>query len=139
MQSKLSLKIAGSLGVAAVTVAAPMAWAHHAFSAEYDLNKPQQLKGVLTKIQWVNPHSWVYIDVKNPDGTVTNWAIEFGAVAALRRRGLQRSDLPIGLELTVKGYQAKSGKHVVNAASVKLPDGRDLYAGDPNGPDAPPQ
>lgn len=139
MQNKLPVTIAAALGVAAGTLAVPLASAHHAFSAEYDLNKPLALKGVLTKIQWVNPHSWVYIDVKNSDGSVTNWAVEFGAVAALRRRGLQRSDLPIGLEVTVKGYQAKTGKAVVNAASVQLPDGRDLYAGDPNGPDAPPQ
>lgn len=111
--------------------------AHHAFSAEFDINRPVELKGTLTKVEWVNPHSWVYIDVANADGTVTPWAVEFGSPGSFRRRGLSASDFPKGMQVTVHGYLAKSGKAVVNASTVKLPDGRDLYAGDAEGPDAP--
>lgn len=116
--------------VAATTVAS----AHHAFSAEFDINKPLELTGVLTKVQWVNPHSWVYVDVKNPDGSITNWAVELVAVSTLRRRGVQRSDFPLGTEVIVKAYQAKSGRAVANAASIKLPDGQALYDGEAIGP-----
>lgn len=110
-------------------VASPAAFAHHAFAAEYDPDKPFELSGILTKVEWVNPHSWIYVDVKAADGKVTNWQFEFGAPNALLRRGLRRSDLPIGGEVHVKGYLAKSGQTVGNATSVTLPDGRNLYTG----------
>jgi hypothetical protein len=103
--------------------------AHHAFAAEYDADKPFEFTGTLTKVEWVNPHSWIYVDVKSPDGTVTNWQFEFGAPNALIRRGLHKTDLPIGGEVHVKGYLAKSGQPVGNATSVTLPDGRNLYTG----------
>ena len=104
-------------------------WAHHAFAAEYDADKPFELSGILTKVEWVNPHSWIYVDVTGPEGKVTNWQFEFGAPNALVRRGLHKSDLAIGKEVHVKGYLAKSGQAVGNATSVTLPDGRNLYTG----------
>jgi hypothetical protein len=112
------------------------ALAHHSFSAEYSMDQPITLKGTLTKIEWTNPHSWIYIDVKSDDGKVTNWAIEFGAPNALLRRGLRKSDFPAGVEVTVKGYRAKDASATVNGNSVKLPDGRSLFTG-PAEPDAP--
>lgn len=102
---------------------------HHSFSAEFDINKPITLKGTLTKLEWVNPHGWIYVDVKADDGKVVNWAVEFGAPSALLRRGLRKSDFPVGIEVVVKGYLAKSGSATVNATSVTLPDGRNLYTG----------
>ena len=110
--------------------------AHHAFAAEFDRDKPIKLVGVLTKVQWVNPHSWVFVDVKGPDGKVTNWAFEFGAPNALLRRGLRRSDFPVGLEVTVEGFLAKNGQPVANASNVTLSDGRRLFAGSGSTPGA---
>jgi hypothetical protein len=122
---RLFLSAAGALWMSACLPA----WAHHAFAAEYDADKPFELTGTLTKIEWVNPHSWIYIDVKTPDGKITSWQFEFGAPNVLVRRGLHKSDLPIGGEVHVKGYLAKSGQAVGNATSVHLPDGRNLYTG----------
>jgi Family of unknown function (DUF6152) len=110
--------------------------AHHSFSAEYAADKPITLKGTLTKVEWVNPHGWIYLDVKGDDGKVVNWAVEFGSPNALLRRGLRKSDFPPGIEVVVDGYRAKSGSATVNGTSVKLPDGRDLYTGSSN-PNAP--
>jgi Family of unknown function (DUF6152) len=103
--------------------------AHHAFSAEYDAQKPITLKGTVTKMEWTNPHGWIYVDVKDEAGKTVNWAIEFGAPNALLRRGLRKSDFPEGIGVTVSGYRAKNGSPTVNGTSVKLPDGRDLYTG----------
>jgi hypothetical protein len=105
------------------------AFGHHSFSAEYDIDKPITIKGTLTKLDWVNPHGWIYIDVKGDDGKVLNWAVEFGAPNALLRRGLRKTDFPVGVEVTVKGYRAKNGGRDVNGTSVTLPDGRNLYTG----------
>ena len=112
------------------------ALAHHSFAAEYDSNQPITLKGTLTKVEWTNPHGWIYIDVKNDEGKVTNWAVEFGAPNALLRRGLRKNDFPSGVELHVKGYRAKSGSPTINGTSVTFPDGRNLFTGSSN-PDAP--
>jgi hypothetical protein len=113
----------------ALTLAGAPAYAHHSFAAEYSMDQPITLKGTLTKIEWTNPHSWIYIDVKGDDGKVTNWAVEFGAPNALLRRGLRKSDFPTGVEVVVKGYRAKDASATVNSTSVKLPDGRSLYTG----------
>ena len=123
---KMVLALVG--GVALFLAGAPL-WAHHAFAAEYDASKPITLQGKLTKLSWVNPHGWIYVDVKNPDGTTTNWAVEFGGPNALLRRGLRETDFPLGIELTVNGYLAKNGQKIINGTSVKLPDGRSLFTG----------
>jgi Family of unknown function (DUF6152) len=112
------------------------AMAHHSFAAEYSSDQPVTLKGTLTKVEWTNPHGWVYLDVKGEDGKVTNWAIEFGAPNALLRRGLRKTDFPTGLELVVKGYRAKNRTPTINGTSVTFPDGRNLFTGS-SGPDAP--
>ena len=125
MKSKL---VRLSLGAALVLAAAPL-FAHHSFSAEYDIDRPITLKGTLTKLEWVNPHGWIYLDVKNDDGKVVNWAIEFGGPNSLLRRGVRKTDFPLGTELVVKGYRAKSGSPTINGTSVKFPDGRNLYTG----------
>jgi len=118
------------LGIAAgALLAAAPAFAHHAFAAEYDGNQPIVLKGNLTKVEWVNPHGWIYVDAKDESGKVVNWAIEFGSPNAMLRRGLRRTDFPPGIEVVVKGYRAKNGSATINGSSVKLPDGRNLLVG----------
>ena len=102
--------------------------AHHAFSAEFDENKPVNLEGTLTKADWVNPHAWLYLDVKGADGTVSNWAIEMGPPNALLRRGW-KSSMQIGALIKVEGFAAKNGKDFANATNVTLPDGTKIFAG----------
>jgi hypothetical protein len=112
--------------------------AHHAFASEYDIEKPITLKGTLTRLEWINPHGWVYVDVLDPKtGKVVNWAIEFGGPNALLRRGLRKTDFPVGAEVTVKGFLAKNGKPIANATNVTLPDGRAFFTGSSGGPGAP--
>ena len=100
--------------------------AHHSFAAEFDATKPVTLRGTITKVERINPHGWIYIDVKQPDGTVKNWAIETGAPAALARQGVKKDSIPAGLEVIVKGYRAKDGSATANGTIITLPDGRDL-------------
>jgi hypothetical protein len=118
------------LGVLLATAAA--AFGHHAFAAEFDGNKPVTIEGKLTKVMWSNPHGWIYVDAAGKDGTVVNWAIEFGSPNSLLRRGLRKADFPPGIKLTVKGFLAKDGSPTVNASDVTLPDGRNLYTGSSN-------
>jgi hypothetical protein len=103
--------------------------AHHAFSAEFDAAQPVELKGVVTKFELVNPHSWLYLDVTGPDGKVTNWGFEFGAPYALREKGIVKSTLKAGTEVTIKGYRAKSGKEFGYAVTTTLADGRSVQTG----------
>jgi len=124
MKVKLLVILVGGLLLAPVTVLA-----HHSFAAEFDIEKPVALQGVLTKMEWVNPHGWLYIDVTEADGTVVNWAIEAGGPNALLRRGLRQTDFPIGLEILVEGYAAKSGAPKANGQTVTLTDGRDFFLG----------
>ena len=116
------------LGLGMLWAAAPV-MAHHSFAAEFDIEQPITLRGTLTKLEWVNPHGWLYIDVMTPDGKVVNWAIEAGGPNALLRRGLRKTDFPNGLEVVVQGYKAKNGSAKVNVRSVTFPDGRNVFKG----------
>jgi Family of unknown function (DUF6152) len=104
-------------------------WAHHSFEAEFDQNRPVTLQGVVTSMEWVNPHSWIHIDVMNPDGTTTNWAIEGNTPNSLFRRGFTKDSLKPGTEIVVQGYQAKRGGPVANGSSITFKDGRKLFLG----------
>jgi hypothetical protein len=112
----------------AVLWAIPVA-AHHSFAAEFDQSQPVTLKGKLTQMDWVNPHGWLYVDVMQPDGKVANWAVEAGAPNTLLRRGLRKTDFPIGSELIVEGYRAKNGSNTANGTNVKFADGRSFFLG----------
>jgi hypothetical protein len=108
--------------------AAPLR-AHHAFSSEFDGNKPVKMTGTVTKMEWVNPHSWIHVDVKKPDGTIEKWMIEGGTPNTLVRRGLRKSDLPAGTVIVIDGYQAKDGGLRANGRNLTLADGRQLFLG----------
>lgn len=122
-------QILGSMGAIGLLLMAVSAVAHHSFAAEFDIEKPIELRGTLTGMDWVNPHGWLYIDVENSDGTVTNWAIEAGGATQLLRRGLRKTDFPPGIEVVVSGYLARNGDPVVNGRSVTTPDGRNFFLG----------
>ncbi len=105
--------------------------AHHSFAAEYDSSKPVTVSGTVTKVEWQNPHIWYYVDVKEQDGTVVNWAFSGGAPGQLMRRGVQRSSIQPGMVITVQGFLAKDGSHSGNGNKVTFPDGRAVFtAGD---------
>ena len=127
---------AAGLGGLLVLVGAAQAVAHHSFSAEFDINRPLQLTGTVTKVEWINPHAWIHVDVKKRDGTTEEWAVETGTPNTLLRRGLRRQDLPAGTEIKVTGYQARDGTAKANGTNVTLPDGRALFIGS-TGADAP--
>ena len=115
--------------VATLLAAAPRLEAHHAFAAEFDQNKPIKLQGQVTRMEWINPHSWIHLDVKNPDGTVSKWMIEGGTPNTLVRRGFTKESLKEGTEITVEGFRAKNGALRANGADLILPDGRRLFLG----------
>ncbi len=110
--------------------------AHHAFTAEFDAKKPLKLQGTITRVEWINPHSWIHIDVKNADGTVTNWMVEGGSPNALLRRGVAKETLKAGMEVLVDGYQAKDGSNRANGRDITFTDGRKLFVGS-SGTEAP--
>ena len=103
--------------------------AHHAFAAEFDADKPLDVKGTVTKIKWVNPHSWLYFDVTEPDGKVTNWGVEFGAPNQLAKIGLKKPDVAPGTVVRIRGYLAKNGGPYGYSVIVTLPDGRNFQTG----------
>lgn len=113
------------LGAAAATPAL----AHHAFSAEFDSQQALALSGVVTKAKWTNPHCWLYFDVKNADGTVTNWGVEFSTPNALSRMGLTKEDVKIGTEVRIRGYKARNGGPFGYSVNLTLPDGRVFQTG----------
>jgi hypothetical protein len=105
------------------------AWAHHAFSAEFDDKKPLKLVGRVTKMDWINPHAWIHLDVKGADGKVVNWMVELGPPNALLKRGWNKNSLPEGTEIVVDGYQSKDGELRLNGRDLTFPDGKKLFAG----------
>jgi hypothetical protein len=122
MQAKLALFVSG-----AVLLASVPAWAHHAFAQEFDEKRPIKLQGTVTKWEVINPHSWIHMDVKGPDGKVTNWMIEGGSPNALFRQGFNRDSLPTGSEIIVEGFQAKDGSTRGVGSNVTFKDGRKLF------------
>ena len=123
MQTKLAIV---ATGFVLLLVAVPV-WAHHAFSAEFDVNKPLTIKGTLTKWEMINPHSWFHINVKEPDGKVTEWMIEGGSPNTLIRLGVTKYTVKIGTELTIEGYQAKEGTNKAVGRNFILADGSRLF------------
>ena len=119
----------GIAGLAAMAGWATSASAHHAFAAEFDANKPVNFKGTITRMEWVNPHTWMHISVRNANGTMENWAIEAGTPNVLFRRGFTRDTLKVGTEVVVDGYRAKDGSRRANGRDVTFADGRKLFLG----------
>jgi hypothetical protein len=133
MKSKLLVVLL----MAGILLGARSARAHHSFAAEFDINKPVTIQGVLTKMEWVNPHGWIYVDAKGPSGEVQHWAIEAGGPTQLLRRGLRKDDFPAGTEVVITGYQARDRSFTANGVSVKLKDGRNFFMGSQQTPGAP--
>ncbi len=128
--------IAFLVSAAGLLLIAATAHAHHAFSSEFDAARPIELRGVVTRMEWINPHSWITIDVTNEDGSVQTWEIEAGAPNAMFRRGFTRDSLPVGTEIVVRGYQARDGGPRANGRDLTLPDGQRLFLGG-SAPDQP--
>jgi len=122
-------KLVLAVGGATLVLSAFPLWAHHAFAAEFDAKKQVHLTGEVTRMEWINPHAWVHIDVKSPDGAVNSWMVEAGTPNTLFRRGFTRDSLKVGTVIVVDGYQAKDGTTRANGRDVTLPDGRKLFIG----------
>ena len=133
MRKKLGIVLA----TAGMLLSALPLRAHHAFAAEFDSSKPVKLQGTIVKIDMVNPHSWIYIDVKNPDGTTTQWMVEGGSPNALVRHGFTKASLPKGTEVIFEGFQAKDGSNRANGRDITFPNGKKVFLGS-SGPEGPP-
>jgi len=128
MRTKLALAVA----IFGLLLAAVPVWAHHAFGAEFDGNNPVKLRGTVTKMEWINPHAWIHIDVKDANGKVTPWMVEAAAPNALLRRGWKKDSLPVGVEILVEGYRAKDGANRANGSVITFTDGKKLFVGSSN-------
>ena len=120
--------VLGIVGIAFGAAAVP-AWAHHAFASEFDARKPVKFTATVTKMEWINPHAWMHVAVKKPDGTVENWMIEAGSPNSLFRRGINKDTVRVGMQVVVDGYQARDGSRRANGRDVTLPEGRKLILG----------
>jgi len=134
MRKHLSVVIGGA-GLLVALASVPV-WAHHAFSAEYDNTKPLKLQGTVKKVEWINPHSWITIDVKVADGSVETWEIEAGSPNSMFRRGFNRKSLPLGTEVVINGYRSRDGGKRANGGDITFTDGRRLFLSGSN-PDDP--
>ena len=133
MRIRLVLVVAGM----ALVAAAVPAGAHHAFASEFDAKKPVKFTATVTKMEWINPHAWMHVAVKKPDGTVENWMIEAGSPNSLFRRGIDKNTVRVGMQVVVDGYQARDGSRRANGRDVTLPEGRRLFLGSQQTPGAP--
>ena len=115
-----------------MSLVATSAWGHHAFSAEFDSKQPIKLTGDVTKVEWINPHAWIHIDVKESDGKTTSWMIEAGSPNTLFRRGVTQKSLPNGTAIVVDGYRSKDGNNKANGRDITLADGKKLFLGGSN-------
>jgi len=125
MRTKLAIVVAG---IGLLLRVEPVL-AHHSFAAEFDAKRPVKLRGTITRMEWINPHAWIHIDVKGPDGKVVNWMIEAGTPNTLFRRGFTKDSLEPGMEILVDGYLSKDGSNRANGRDVTFPDGRNLFLG----------
>jgi hypothetical protein len=121
-------QIAAIVGAGAMLWAVP-AWAHHAFAAEFDAKKPVHLEGVVSKVELINPHSWIHVDIKNADGTMTSWMVEAGSPNVLLRRGFTKATIAPGTPVVVEGFQSKDGSMRANGRDITLPNGQKLFLG----------
>jgi hypothetical protein len=119
--------LVSAIAVFMLWVAAAPGFAHHSFAGEFDVEKPIKLQGTITKVEWINPHAWIHIDVRTPDGTVESWAIEGGTPNTLYRRGITRDSVKAGMVINVDGYLARDGSRKANGRDLTLPDGRKLF------------
>ena len=122
-------RVLGSAVCLTLMLASVRVAGHHSFSAEFDANSPVNLSGTVVKVDWINPHMWLYVDVKTPDGKVEHWRVEGGGPNALVRRGLTKLALPIGTPIIITGYRAWDGSMTANGNSLIFPDGRRLFMG----------
>jgi hypothetical protein len=128
-EKKMKTKLAAAVAGGGLLLAAVPAWAHHAFAAEFDSRKPVHLEGIVTKVELINPHAWIHIDVTGQDSKVTSWMVEAGSPNVLLRRGFTKASIPPGTHAVVDGYQAKDGSNRANGRDITLPDGKKLFLG----------
>jgi hypothetical protein len=125
----MNLKSAAAIAGAALILAGTPARAHHAFAAEFDAKKPVHLEGVISKVELINPHAWIHVDVTGSDGKITTWMVEAGSPNVLLRRGINKNTIVKGTHVTVEGYQSKDGSMRANGRDIVLPDGKKLFLG----------